>query len=79
MPRRIIVVAVLVMVGAAAFGIPGIKSLSAGGFQDPTAESARAAELLSAKFGRGDLQMILWSRLRRRAKLRRPRRRHRYR
>ena len=57
-PRRIIVVAVLVMVGAAAFGIPGIKSLSAAGFQDPTAESARAAELLSAKFGRGDLQMI---------------------
>ncbi len=30
-PRRIIVVAVLVMVGAAVFGIPGIKSLSAAG------------------------------------------------
>ena len=57
-PRRIIAVAVLVMVGAAVFGIPGIKSLSAAGFQDPTAESARAAELLSAKFGRGDLQII---------------------
>ena len=56
MPRRIIVVAVLVMVGAA-FGIPGIKSLSAAGFQDPTAES-RCRQLLSAKFGRGDLQMI---------------------
>ena len=37
-PRRIIAVAVLVMVGAAVFGIPGIKSLSAAGFQDPTAE-----------------------------------------
>jgi RND superfamily putative drug exporter len=57
-PRRIIAVAVLVMVGAAAFGIPGIKTLSAAGFQDPTAESARAGELLSTKFGRGDLQMI---------------------
>jgi RND superfamily putative drug exporter len=57
-PRRIIAVAVLVMVGAAVFGIPGIRSLSSAGFQDPTAESARAGELLSDKFGRGDLQMI---------------------
>ena len=32
-PRRIIGVAVLVLVGAAIFGIPVAKSLSAGGFQ----------------------------------------------
>ena len=35
-PRRIIAVALLVMVAAAVFGIPVSKSLSAGGFQDPT-------------------------------------------
>jgi putative drug exporter of the RND superfamily len=57
-PRRIIAVAVLFVMGAAVFGIPVTKSLSADGFQDPTAESARAAGLLSAKFGQGDLQML---------------------
>ena len=35
-PRRIIAIAALTMVGAAIFGIPVAKSLSAGGFQDPT-------------------------------------------
>ena len=57
-PRRIIAVAVLFVIGAAVFGIPVTKSLSADGFQDPTAESARAAGLLSAKFGHGDLQLL---------------------
>ena len=41
-PRRIIAVAVLVMLAAAIFGVPVAKSLSAGGFQDPTSESAQA-------------------------------------
>ena len=36
-PRRIVAVALLVMAGAAVFGIPAANSLSAGGFQDPTA------------------------------------------
>ena len=36
-PRRIIVIAALTMIGAAIFGIPVAKSLSAGGFQDPRA------------------------------------------
>ena len=58
-PRRIIAVALLVMVGAGIFGIPVIKSLSAGGFQDPTSESSQAARLLSEKFGQGDMQMII--------------------
>jgi hypothetical protein len=41
-PWRIIAVAALVMVAAGIVGIPVAKSLSAGGFQDPTSESARA-------------------------------------
>ena len=58
-PRRIITIAVLVMVGAAIFGIPVTKSLANGGFQDPTSESWHASRLLSDKFGLGDNQMII--------------------
>ena len=58
-PRRIIAVALLVMLGAAIFGIPVTKSLSAGGFQDPTSESWQASRLLSDKFGQGDMQMLI--------------------
>jgi putative drug exporter of the RND superfamily len=58
-PRRMIAVALLVMVGAGIFGIPVTNSLSAGGFQDPTSESWRAARLLSKKFGKGDMWMVI--------------------
>jgi RND superfamily putative drug exporter len=58
-PRRIIAAAILVMVAAAIFGVPVAKSLSAGGFQDPTSESAHANQLLSEKFGQSDQQMLI--------------------
>ena len=58
-PRRIIAVALLVMVGTGIFGIPVTKSLSAGGLQDPTSESWQAARLLSEKFGQGDMKMVI--------------------
>jgi uncharacterized membrane protein YdfJ with MMPL/SSD domain len=58
-PRRIIAVAVLVIVGAAIVGIPVAKSLSNGGFQDPTSESWHASRLLADKFGLGDQQLII--------------------
>ncbi|AQA04034.1 hypothetical protein BVC93_18170 [Mycobacterium sp. MS1601] len=58
-PKRILAVAALLMIGAAVFGVPVTKSLSAGGFQDPTSESARATQLLTDKFGVGDMQLIL--------------------
>src|SRR3954469_12174552 len=58
-PRRIIAIALLVMVATGIFGIPVTKSLSAGGFQDPTSESAKAAQLLIDKFGQGDMELIL--------------------
>jgi RND superfamily putative drug exporter len=47
------------MVAAAIFGVPVAKSLSAGGFQDPTSESAHANQLLSEKFGQSDQQMLI--------------------
>ena len=43
----------------AIFGIPVTKSLSAGGFQDPTSESAQATQLLTDKFGQGDMQLLI--------------------
>ncbi len=58
-PRRIIAIALLVMLGAAIFGIPVVKNLSAGGMQDPTSESWHASQILSEKFGRGDMPMII--------------------
>jgi uncharacterized membrane protein YdfJ with MMPL/SSD domain len=57
-PVQLIAVAALVMVAAAIVGIPAAKSLSAGGFQDPTSESARATRLLTDKFGQGDMQLL---------------------
>ena len=58
-PRRIIAIALLVMAGTAVFGIPAANSLSAGGFEDPTADSAHAAQLLACKFDQGDMQMLI--------------------
>ena len=59
-PRRIIAIALIVMVGTAVFGIPVAKSLGAGGFTDPGADSARAAQLLAGKFDQGgDMQMLI--------------------
>jgi len=58
-PRLTVAIAVLVMACAAVLGLPVIGNLAAGGFQDPTSESAHAADLLSAKFGRGDVQLLL--------------------
>lgn len=58
-PRRIIAAAVFVLVLCGIFGIPVVNRLSAGGFQDPTSESARATELLRDKFGQTDQKMLI--------------------
>jgi uncharacterized membrane protein YdfJ with MMPL/SSD domain len=58
-PKRIIAIALLVMVATAIFGIPVTKSLSAGGFQDPTSESANANKVLVDKFGQGDMELVI--------------------
>jgi putative drug exporter of the RND superfamily len=58
-PRRVIAVAALATLAAGVFGIPVAKSLCACGFQDPTSESANASQLLSEKFGQGDVQLLI--------------------
>ena len=47
------------MVACGIFGIPVAKHLSAGGFQDPTSESAQATKLLVNKFGQGDMELLI--------------------
>ena len=58
-PRRVVALAALVLIIAAIFGIPVAESLSAGGFQDPTSESAQATRLLTDKFGQSDQQLLI--------------------
>ncbi len=57
-PRRTIAISALLLVAAGIFGIPVAQSLSAGGFADPTSESARATKILTDKFGQGDVQLL---------------------
>ena len=57
-PRRVLAVAALLMVGAAVFGVPVAKTLSAGGFQDPASDSSRATALLTEKFGQSEVQLL---------------------
>ncbi|MGO8849404.1 MAG: MMPL family transporter [Mycobacterium sp.] len=58
-PRRIVTVGFLIFIAAAVFGLPVAKSLSAGGFQDPNSESARAIGVLTDKFGQSGQQMLI--------------------
>ncbi|BBX64854.1 membrane protein [Mycobacterium saskatchewanense] len=58
-PRRVVAAAIVVMCGAAVFGLPAVHSLSAGGFLDPTSESAHAAAILADKFHQGGLDLVL--------------------
>src|SRR6476469_5017078 len=53
------IIAAAVVVAAAVFGIPVGQRLSASGFQDPTSESSKATQLLTEKFGQGDVQMLI--------------------
>ena len=58
-PRRIIALALFAMVATAVFGLPVTHSLSAGGFQDPNAESTRATNMLATRFNQGDTQLLI--------------------
>ena len=58
-PRKIIAAALLILFGAAMFGLPVVKSLPSSGFRDPDSESWHASQLLSDKFGRGDMQLVI--------------------
>jgi RND superfamily putative drug exporter len=52
-------IATLLAVVVGIFGAPVAKELSSGGFQDPDAESSRAAKILTEKFNQGDAQLLI--------------------
>ncbi len=58
-PRRIILGAAWLALACAILGLPAASSLSAGGFQDPASESARANRILTDKFHKTDMQMLI--------------------
>src|SRR5215213_3752299 len=57
--RAVLAGTALFFVIAAALGSGVFDKLSTGGFQDPDAESTRAADLLEARFGQGDPNLVL--------------------
>lgn len=58
-PRRMVAAAAVVLFAAAVFGIPVAEKLSAGGFEDPTSESAQASRLLTEKFQQSEQQLLI--------------------
>ncbi len=58
-PRRVIIAALLLMIAVGAFGVPVAQKLSPSGFQDPTAHSSRVADILTEKFGQGDVPLVI--------------------
>lgn len=58
-PRRVLVTVALLAVAIGVFGVPVAQQLSPSGFQDPNAQSSRAAELLTEKFGQGDVPLLI--------------------
>ncbi|HEY2297247.1 MAG TPA: MMPL family transporter, partial [Jatrophihabitans sp.] len=58
-PRRVLGIAALFFVLAAAYGVSAAAHLSSGGFTDPSASSTKAATLLQQRFHTGDPNLIL--------------------
>ena len=58
-PKRIVAAAALILIGAAIFGLPVTKSLSAGGFTAPGSEAVQASDILTNEFGHNDLQLLV--------------------
>src|SRR5215210_4836989 len=56
-PKRVLITVVLLTIVAAGFGGGVAEHLGAAGFQDPNSESARGMEVLTEKFGRGDMDV----------------------
>jgi uncharacterized membrane protein YdfJ with MMPL/SSD domain len=58
-PRRVLAIAALVTITAGFFGVPVAKTLCACGFEDPAAESATVAKLLTDKFDADAAQLVI--------------------
>lgn len=57
--RRVLLIAAILVVAAGAYGFTVFGKLSAGGFDDPAAQSSRAAALLKDRFGATSPDVVL--------------------
>ncbi|MDT4944105.1 MAG: putative drug exporter of the superfamily [Pseudonocardiales bacterium] len=57
-PKRILVIAGLLLVGGGIFGAPVAGHLLTGGFTDPAADSTRATSVIDAKFHGGQANLV---------------------
>jgi RND superfamily putative drug exporter len=57
-PKRILVIAGLLLVGGGIFGAPVASHLLTGGFTDPAADSTRATSVIDAKFHGGQANLV---------------------
>ena len=58
-PKRVLVIAGLLLVLAGIYGFSVAGSLSSGGFDDPHSQSSQAADLLQKTFNAGSANLIL--------------------
>jgi uncharacterized membrane protein YdfJ with MMPL/SSD domain len=58
-PKRVLLVVMGLTVVAAVFGANVAEHLGAGGFQDPSSQSARGVKVLTEKFGLGNMDLTL--------------------
>ena len=58
-PKRVLLIALVLFIGAGIYGVGAAKDLLAGGFSDPTSESAVADKMLDQRFDRGGLQVVI--------------------
>ncbi len=56
--RQVLLVALLIVLAAAAYGSSAVSHLSSGGFTDPSSPSTRADALLSQRFHQGDPNLV---------------------
>jgi RND superfamily putative drug exporter len=57
-PKRVLVVAGLLLVGGALFGAPVASHLLTGGFTDPSADSTRATSVIDSNFHGGQANLV---------------------
>ena len=58
-PRRVLIVAVVLLALCGVYGFGAAQHLLSGGYSDPNSESAQAQQVLDDTFERGGVQVVL--------------------
>src|SRR5579875_1384141 len=57
-PKLVVLLALIVVLGAGAYGSSALSKLSSGGFTDPSSPSTKADALLATRFHQGDANLV---------------------